>query len=143
MKYLSVKTVLAVHERSLEEYGGDPGVRDQGLLESAVSQPRARFGGSDLYPSLAEKAAALAFSLAKNHPFFDGNKRTAYGAMLLILSRNGHTLEGSLDEHEATFLGLAAGAMSREAFVAWVRSRIVRKGAKSSPGRSRPPGGSG
>jgi death-on-curing protein len=73
MKYLSLKTVLAIHERSLEEYGGDPGVRDKGLLESAVAQPRARFGGEDLYPSLAEKAAALAFSLVKNHPFFDGN----------------------------------------------------------------------
>ena len=65
---------------SLEEYGGDPGVRDQGLLESAVAN-RARFGGKDLYPGIAEKAAALAFSLVMNHPFFDGNKRTGYGAM--------------------------------------------------------------
>jgi death-on-curing protein len=141
MKYLSLKTVLAIHERSLEEYGGDPGVRDQGLLESAVAQPRARFGGSDLYPSLAEKAAALAFSLAKNHPFFDGNKRTGYGAMLVFLSRNGHTLDAPLDEHEATFLRLAAGTMSREEFLAWLRTVIVRKGASRSPGRSRPPDG--
>ena len=89
----------AIHERSLAEYGGDPGVRDQGLLESAVAQPRARFGGNDLYPSIAEKAAALAFSLVKNHPFFDGNKRTGYGAMMMFLSRNGHTINAPLDEH--------------------------------------------
>jgi death-on-curing protein len=140
MKYLSLKTVLAIHERSLEEYGGDPGVRDQGLLESAVAQPRARFEGQDLYPSLAEKAAALAFSLVKNHPFFDGNKRTGYGAMLLFLSRNGHTIDAPLDQHEATFLSLAAGTMSREEFLAWLQGVIVRKGASKPPDRTRRPG---
>ena len=76
MKWLTVKKVLEIHDRSLLESGGDAGVRDQGLLESAVAQPRARFDGKDLYPDIAEKAAALAFSLVKNHPFVDGNKRT-------------------------------------------------------------------
>ena len=128
MKYLSLKTVLAIHERSLQEYGGDPGVRDQGLLESAVAQPRARFGGEELYASLAEKAAALAFSLVKNHPFFDGNKRTGYGAMLMFLSRNGHAIQAPLEQHEATFISLAAGTMSREELRAWLEGVIVRKG---------------
>ena len=140
MKYLSLKTVLAIHERSLEEYGGDAGVRDPGLLESAVAQPRARFGGEDLYPSLAEKAAALAFSLVKNHPFFDGNKRTGYGAMLMFLSRNGHTINAPPDEHEATFVSLAAGTMDREELLAWLAGVIVRKGASQPPDRARQPG---
>jgi death on curing protein len=76
MKWLTVEKVLAIHDRSLLESGGDPGVRDQGLLESAVAQPRARFGGKNLYPDIAAKAAALAFSLVRNHPFVDGNKDT-------------------------------------------------------------------
>ena len=136
MKYLSLKTVLAIHERSLQEYGGDAGVRDQGLLESAVAQPRARFGGEDLYPSIAEKAAALAFSLVKNHPFFDGNKRTGYGAMLMFLSRNGHTIRAPLEEHEATFLSLAAGTVDREEFLAWLEGVILRKGGSKPPDAS-------
>jgi death-on-curing protein len=140
MKYLSLKTVLAIHERSLEEYGGNPGVRNKGLLESAVAQLRARFGGEELYPSLAEKAAALALSVVKKHPFFDGNKRTGYGAMLMFLSRNGHTIDAPLDEHEAAFFSLAAGTMSREEFVAWLEGVIVRKGASKPPDRARRPG---
>ncbi len=140
MKYLSLKTVLMIHERSLENYGGDPGVRDRGLLESAVAQPRARFGGGDLYPSLAEKAAALAFSLVKNHPFFDGNKRAGYGAMLMFLSRNVHTIDAPIDEHEAVFVRLAAGEIDREEFQDWLELVIVRKGAPRSR-RSRPPEG--
>ena len=82
MKHLSVKQVLAIHARSIEQFGGEPTIRDPGLLDSAVAQPRRGFGGKDLYPSLEEKAAALAFSLVMNHPFADGNKRTGYGAMI-------------------------------------------------------------
>ncbi len=145
MKYLTLETVLAIHEHSLEEYGGDPGVRDHGLLDSAVAQPRAGFGGKDLYPTIAEKAAALAFSLVMNHPFFDGNKRTGYGAMLMFLSRNGYAIDAPLDEHQLTFLSLAAGDLEREQFLDWIRDRIVRKGPGKSRGKSRrpdrPPGG--
>jgi death on curing protein len=127
MKYLTVKQVLAIHARSIEQFGGDPAQRDKGLLDSAVAQPRARFGGRDLYPELAEKAVALAYSLVKNHPFADGNKRTGYGAMMQFLSRNDHTLAGPLAEHEATFLRLAAGELDREGFLGWARARIIRK----------------
>ena len=81
----------------------------------------------DLYPELADKAAALAFSLVMNHPFADGNKRTGYVAMMMFLSRNGHTIEASLDERESAFLRLAASEMEREEFVVWVHDRIVRK----------------
>jgi death on curing protein len=127
MKYLNVKQVLEIHARSIEQFGGDPTIRDPGLLDSAVAQPRTGFGGHDLYPSLAEKAAALAFSLVMNHPFADGNKRTGYGAMLRFVSRNGHKIAGSLAQHQWVFLQLAAGEIDRETFVAWVRERIVRK----------------
>ena len=127
MKYLNVKQVLKIHARSIEKFGGDPTVRDLGMLESAVAQPRASFGGKRLYPKLADKAAALAFSLVMNHPFADGNKRTGYGAMMRFLSRNGHTISGPLAEHELAFLRLAAGELDREAFLLWIRDRMVRK----------------
>jgi len=127
MKYLNVMQVLRIHARSIEQFGGDPNIRDLGMLESAVAQPHAGFGGRDLYPELADKAAALAFSLVMNHPFADGNKRTGYGAMMRFLSRNGHTIAGSLAEHESVFLRLAAGELDRERFVAWIREWIVRR----------------
>jgi death on curing protein len=139
MKYLTLETILKIHERSLEEYGGDPGVRDQGLLESAVAQPRASFGGKDLYPGIVEKAAALAFSLVKNHPFFDGNKRTGYGAMLMFLSRNGHAINAPLDQQEATFVRLAAGTLDREGFLGWLEGVVVRKRV-GKPRKARRPG---
>jgi death on curing protein len=127
MKYLKVEQVLRTHLRVVEQSGGDPGVRDLGLLESAVAQPRAAFGGKDFYPELAQKAVALAFSLVKNHPFADGNKRTGYAAMKMFLSRNGHTIEAPLDERESIFVQLASGQLDRDRFLAWVRERIVRK----------------
>jgi death on curing protein len=127
MKYLTIQQVLRIHARSIEQFGGDASVRNLGLVESAVAQPRARFGGMDLYPTLAEKATALAFSLVLNHPFSDGNKRTGYGAMMMFLGRNGHTIAASLDEHASVFLRLAAGELDREGFLAWVNTWITVK----------------
>ncbi len=112
MKWLTVAKVLQIHERSLEESGGDPGIREPALLDSAVAQPRARFGGKDLYPGIADKAAVLAFSLVMNHPFVDGNKRTGYAAMMMFLSRNDHTIITSIDERESIFVSLAAGTLN-------------------------------
>jgi death-on-curing protein len=94
-------------------------------LESAVAQPRAAFGGTDLYPSLAEKGAALCYSLALNHPFVDGNKRAAHAALEAFLILNGRELDASVDDAEHTMLGLAAGGLAREAFVAWVVRHLV------------------
>ena len=127
MKYLTVQRVLRIHARSIEQFGGDASVRDLALVESAVAQPRASFGGMELYPTLADKAAALAFSLVLNHPFADGNKRTGYGAMMMFLSRNGHTIAAPIDEHAAVFLRLAAGELDREGFRAWVCTWIAVK----------------
>ncbi|MGO9467157.1 MAG: type II toxin-antitoxin system death-on-curing family toxin [Isosphaeraceae bacterium] len=127
MKYLTVEQVLRIHARAISQSWGDAGVRDLGLVESAVAQPRASFRGKQLYPTLAEKAAALAFSLVMNHPFADGNKRTGYGAMIMFLSRNGRTIAAPLDDHASVFLRLAAGALDREGFRAWVSAWITAK----------------
>jgi death-on-curing protein len=84
------------------------------------------FGGEDLYPELADKAAALGFSLIQNHPFLDGNKRVGHAALETLLMLNGAELDASLDEAEHTILDLAAGRLTREAFTNWVRSHLRR-----------------
>lgn len=81
MRSLTVREIVELHRNLLERYGGAGGIRDVGALQSAVAQPRMTFGGTELYPSSAEKAAALAFSLVTNHPFVDGNKRVAHAAL--------------------------------------------------------------
>jgi death-on-curing protein len=128
MKYLAVRHILRIHERVIETSGGDPTILDLGKIDSAVAQPRMTFEGGSLYPTLAEKAAALAFSLNKNHPFQDGNKRTSHAAMEMFLLRNGHEIDATVDEQEAVFLGVAAGHISRDVFTNWVKSHIVRRG---------------
>jgi death-on-curing protein len=96
-------------------------VRDLAALEAAVAQPRMTFGGHDLYPDLPDKAAALGFSLIQNHPFVDGNKRVGHAAVEAFLMLNGFELVSPVDEAEQTVLGVAAGAIEREAWTAWVR----------------------
>lgn len=108
----------------LRQSGGLHGVRDLGGLESAVAQPQMTFGGQDLYPCLPTKAAALAFSLIRNHPFFDGNKRIGHLAMEMFLVLNGHELDAGVDEQERIILGLAAGELRCEEFAEWVRSTM-------------------
>lgn len=85
MRYLYPKQILYLHQEIMERSEGSAGVRDQGLLESAVYRPQAAFGGEDLYPDLFSKAAVLGHSIIKNHPFVDGNKRTGFEAMRLLL----------------------------------------------------------
>lgn len=95
MNGLAFQQVLWIYRRTIEETGGTYGVRDEGLLRSALARPHATFGGHDLYPTVFEKAAALAESLVRNHPFVDGNKRMAWACLDLILDLNGHRLEAS------------------------------------------------
>lgn len=98
MNYLYPNQVLYLHKRVLEVSGGAQGVRDLGLLESAVYRPQATFGGADLYPDLFSKAAALGHSLIKNQPFLDGNKRTGFESMRLMLRMNGFDLRAAEDQ---------------------------------------------
>lgn len=122
MRYLTLGEVVALHRGVIQATGGAAGIRDLGALESAVAQPRATFGGEDLYPGVIEKAAALAFSLVMGHPFVDGNKRTGHAAMETFLILNGSELDAPVDEQERTMLNLAAGRLPRDSFVDWIRS---------------------
>jgi death-on-curing protein len=124
IRYLSLEEVLELHRLVLRQSGGLEGVRDLGGLESAVAQPQMTFDGQDLYPCLPTKAAALGFSLIRNHPFVDGNKRIGHLAIEMCLVLNGHELDAGVDEQERIILSLAAGELSREEFAGWVRSSM-------------------
>jgi death-on-curing protein len=124
-RYLAFAEVLELHRSVIERWGGACGIRDLGALESALAQPRQSFGGQDLYPDLATKAAALCFSLVLNHPFVDGNKRIGHAAMETFLIVNGHELRVSVDEQERVMLDLAAGELTRDAFVDWVKQHMI------------------
>jgi death-on-curing protein len=124
IRYLTLEEVLELHRLALEQSGGLDGLRDLGGLESALVQPQMAFGGQELYPSLADKAAALGFSLVCNHPFVDGNKRVGHAAMETFLVLNGWELVAGVDEQEQVILRLAAGGLKREEFTAWVHSHL-------------------
>jgi death on curing protein len=124
MRYLTVEEVIQLHQAVIARSGGLPGIKNRGLIESAVAQPRMTFEGVDLYQTLAEKASALGFSLASNHGFEDGNKRIAHAAMETYLVLNGYEIEASVDEQETIFLRLAAAELTRDDFTAWVQTHI-------------------
>jgi death-on-curing protein len=120
MRYLRLAEIIELHRRVLKASGGGRGLRDLDGLKSAVAQPRMTFAGSELYPTLAEKAAALCYSLVLNHPFIDGNKRVAHAALETMLVLNGHELQVGVDDQERFLLALAAGEIEREALVEWI-----------------------
>lgn len=130
MNYPTVDEVLEIHEEIIDHavqqgLAASGGLRDRGLLESAVGQPQAGFGGHELYPTLADKAAVLAFGIIKNHPFVDANKRTGYLALLAFLDHNDFKLDATEEEEEDTILRVASGEMSREDFRDWVKARVT------------------
>jgi len=116
--WISRKLILAVHDEMLAQYGGASGIRDEGLLESALARPvnRAVYGK----PDIAELAALYAIAIARNHPFVDGNKRAAFGAMTLFLSLNGLELEAPEVEAAEIMLKMAGHYIEDEEFSAWV-----------------------
>jgi death on curing protein len=125
MRFLTIDEVLALHRLIIAQSGGAAGLRDLGALESAVAQPYMTFGGKDLYPTLAEKASALGFSIVKNHPFVDGNKRIGHASMETFLVMNGCELDAPVDDQERTILALAASGLSREEFTQWVTAHLA------------------
>lgn len=126
MRFLTVSEVLEIHRQIMRASGGAAGVHSLAALESAVAQPRMTFDGQELYPTLAEKAAALGFSLIQNHPFVDGNKRTGHAALETYLVLNGHELSATEDEQVAVILGVAAGTTSRDTFRDWLKTHLAR-----------------
>ncbi|QXX75993.1 type II toxin-antitoxin system death-on-curing family toxin [Methylovirgula sp. HY1] len=124
LRFLDRDIILAIHEEQLAQHGGRVGIRDEGLLESALTRPVNR-AAYDPATDIATFAAAYAFGLAKNHPFLDGNKRSAYVAMELFLLDNGFALLSSDEDSLLTTLKLAAGEMGEEEYAAWIRDKIV------------------
>ena len=103
-------------------------MRDQGLLESAIYRPQASFGGEDLYPDLFSKTAALGHSIIKNHPFVDGNKRTGFEVMRLMLRLNGYDIRASVDTKFNFVLAIAEGKIKEQAIADWLKKHSRRRG---------------
>jgi death-on-curing protein len=125
IRYLTLNEVLELYRRVMAQSGGATGIQSAGVLESAIAQPRQTFGGAELYPDLAEKAAALGFSIIQGHPFVDGNKRVGHAAMETFLVLNGHEIAAEVAEQERIILGVAAGRLDRTQLVEWLRDHIV------------------
>ena len=118
--------ILVLHEDLLRKYGGSGGIRDRNLLESAVGQPRATFGGKHLHRTLFDKAAAYGFHIARNHPFVDGNKRIAFVVMDIFLSRNDWDLRAKEEDAYAMMMDLAQGRLTKTTLSAWLKEHSVK-----------------
>jgi death-on-curing protein len=122
--WLLEETVMAIHQRQISEHGGSEGLRDEGLLASALARPQNVLAHAQPPPDLAALAAAYAYGIARNHPFVDGNKRTSLVAARTFLLLNGVNLEANQDEKFLTFLQLAQGTLTEEQLADWIRKRI-------------------
>ena len=118
-RWISLSVVMAIHEAQLAEHGGSTGVRDAGLLESALARPRQIYSYVE-GASIERLAAAYAFGIAKNHAFLDGNKRTAWVVCATFLELNSRTITASQADVVSTMLGVADGSVNEDSFVAWL-----------------------
>lgn len=116
--WIDLEIVLAIHDQQLAEHGGQPGVRDRGLLESALSQPRNLFAYGEV--AVTRLAASYAFGISRNHPFLDGNKRTSLVVTELFLELNGYELTAGDVDCVTTFLTLAAGDLTEDLLAEWI-----------------------
>lgn len=128
--WISRALALAIHERQVSEHGGDAGIRDDALLESALARPQQLQAYGDPAPDLAALAASLAFGIARNHPFVDGNKRTAHVCYRVFLAMNDVELAATDQEKYLRMLGLAEGSLDEAGFAEWLRSRLTVKADK-------------
>jgi len=126
-RYLSLLEILSLHHQVIGQSGGAIGIRDLGMLESAIAQPRMTFDREELYPTIIDQAAALGLSLVTNHPFVDGNKRIGHAAIETFLVLNGLEIDAPIDEQERVILTLASGELEREKFVEWLKQRVIAK----------------
>ena len=127
MIILTTDEVIEVHAKLIKATGGSPGLRDTGLLESAVLGCTQTFGGEDLYPTVIEKASRMAYSICKNHPFVDGNKRVAVTAMLVILRMNDIMLSYTQEELIYLGIGVADGSLDYDEVTAWVKKHVIEE----------------
>lgn len=121
---LTKQQVILLHKDVIAQSGGSPEIRDEGLLESALNAPFQTFAEEELYPTVIEKAARLGYSLIKNHAFVDGNKRIGAHTMLVFLALNGIEVEYEDSDFIQLVLGVAAGEISAEQFLSWLKSHI-------------------
>ena len=126
IRFVEVIEAIALQGDQIKRYGGDAGIRDQGLLESAMAMPRASFGGAYVHQDMIEMAGAYLFHLAKNHAFVDGNKRVALAVMLYFLDCNGMKLDASHGDAERFVLEVASGLMTKDQATVRLRDWIVR-----------------
>ena len=131
MDYVSLTEVLLLHARIVQLVGGAEGVRDFGLLESAVARPRATFSGTDLYPALWDRAAALMESLVQNHPFVDGNKRTGLVAIGVFLERNSYRLIANNDQVFEFTMSVARGDTRHQDIARWLQDNSEKLAERS------------
>ncbi len=124
-RWIDKPALCLLHDESLSEHGGSAGLRDEGLLESALARPQ----HLEVYgqPDLADLAAAYGVGLAKNHPFVDGNKRAAFLAVGIFLALNGHRLVATQAAATLAMLGVASGEIEEAAFAAWLRAHLQRR----------------
>ena len=122
--WINLRVIKAFHDRQINEHGGLPGLRDQGLLLYASSRPENAYQNSDPKPDVAELAAAYGFGLAKNHPFNDANKRTALIAMRLFLKLNGYDLAASPEDKYKTIIRVAASDIIEDELAQWIRKNL-------------------
>jgi len=124
---IKIKDVENIHNILIERYGGSKGIRDIGLLESAINRPFATFDEQSLYPTPTDKAAAILESILINHPFVDGNKRTAYALMRLILLENNLDIEATQNEKYNMVIAASKGEIRFDSIRAWIQSRLKKK----------------
>jgi len=130
IKFLSKETILAFHKDQVKKYGGVQGIRDEGLLESALAQPQASFDGKYVHETIFEMAAAYGFHICKNHPFFDGNKRIALVAMYTFLYVNDYQLKADKKSLYAMMLDLASGKLEKEELTGYIKENTIKRKKK-------------
>lgn len=124
IRFVEVEESLRIHARQVRRFGGDAGVRDRGLLESALAMPRASFSGQFVHDDLPAMAGAYLYHLCKNHPFMDGNKRVALAVTLYFLTRNGMPLDVDNQTLQGHVLAVASGEMTKEQVTAYLREAL-------------------
>lgn len=124
IRFVEVEEALRIHARQVRRFGGDAGVRDRGLLESALAMPRASFNGQFVHDDLPAMAGAYLYHLCKNHPFMDGNKRVALAVTLYFLTRNGMPLDVDNQTLQGHVLAVASGEMTKEQVTAYLREAL-------------------
>ncbi|WP_158859351.1 type II toxin-antitoxin system death-on-curing family toxin [Lunatibacter salilacus] len=124
---IGYEEVIEIHKILLHEFGGSPGVRDENALRAALERPFSGFGATEFYPNPEEKASAILESIVKNHPFIDGNKRTGYVLMRLVLMNFGKDIQATQEDKYDFIIAIASGKLDFSEIVTWIKKRVTNK----------------